>query len=48
MWREEYMLALNQIVELIYQRIKLGIVDTTFLGTLHMDADKNNGSAMLT
>ena len=41
-------MALNQIIEFIYQRIKLGITDTNSLGTLHIDTDENNGSTMLT
>ena len=48
MWREEHSAALNQITELIYQQIKLGIMDITSPGTLHMDADENNGRAVLT
>ena len=38
---------MNQIMELIYQQIKVGIMDTTSVGTLHVDTDENDESAML-
>ena len=47
-WKREHMDALNEIAELVYQRIRLGLVDFQQPACIHMDADASKGSVVMT
>ena len=47
-WTEEHMTIFNTLVELIYQRIKLGLVDFLLLARNDINADIMDGSAVMT
>ena len=47
-WQREHTDALNEIAELVYQRIRLGLVDFQQPARIHVDADASDGSAVMT
>ena len=47
-WQREHTDALNEIAELVYQRIRLGLVDFQQPARIHVDANASDGSAVMT
>ena len=47
-WKREHTDALNEIAELVYQRIRLGLVDFQQPTRIHVNTDASDGRAVMT
>ena len=46
-WKAEHTAALNCIADLVYRRLKLGLVDMSRGARIHVDADESDCSAVM-
>ena len=46
-WRSEHTEVLNQLMELVFKRLQLGLYDAKKPIKIHVDADENDCSAVL-
>ena len=46
-WRREHTDALNQLMELVFKRLQLGLYDAKKSIKIHVDADENDCSVVL-
>ena len=47
MWRSEHTEVLNQLMELVFKRLQLGLYDAKKPIKIYVDADENDCSALL-